>query len=211
MKMRVVCAVMFGALLGGTLMANAATITSSTAVSQLGQLIPGQSVTTPAGGPWNNITFNFFSDFAGTPAAAGTLFLLSQEDSIFNAGATAPQNLSSSTAGYIAQSQSISGGVYVFAPSLVLQPSTSTSSTLLRASYIRTCLECVCWRDRLRNRFHWHAIHSLQQHGRGFSPIRRRGRYNRTGTCIADPVRDRNRNTGGETSPASIAVWTLGY
>jgi hypothetical protein len=81
-------------------------------------------VTTPGGGPWTNITFNFFSDFAGTPAAVGTLFLLSQEDSIFNFGSVAPQNLSSSTAGYIAQSQSISGGVYVFAPSVVLQPNT---------------------------------------------------------------------------------------
>ena len=133
--MRVVCAVMFGALLGGTLMANAATITSSTAVSQLGQLIPGQSVTTPAGGPWNNITFNFFSDFAGTPAAAGTLFLLSQEDSIFNAGATAPQNLSSSTAD-TSLNHKASPAEFTFSPPALSSSQVRSTSSTLTASFL---------------------------------------------------------------------------
>src|SRR5690242_7666954 len=45
----------------------------------------GQSLMTPAGGPWNNLTFNWF-DTGGTPnlgvpspIATGTLFLLNQE------------------------------------------------------------------------------------------------------------------------------------
>src|SRR3954470_18243563 len=45
----------------------------------------GQSLTTPAGGPWNDLTFNWF-DTGGppypgipNPIATGTLFLLGQE------------------------------------------------------------------------------------------------------------------------------------
>ena len=38
---------------------------------------PGQSVLIPAGGPFENISFNFFSGPGESPAAAGTLFLLS--------------------------------------------------------------------------------------------------------------------------------------
>jgi len=84
----------------------------------------GQSFTTPSGGPWHNITFNFYSTPAGgatpasTPAAAGTAFLLTQEY------LGTPAALSSSTPGYLAQSISISGGVYVFPSSLALSPGT---------------------------------------------------------------------------------------
>jgi hypothetical protein len=90
-------------------------------------LVPGQSVTTPGGGPWNNLTFNFF--FGGgifpSPTAAGTLFLLSQEFSVIqNPFSATPNDLSSATPGYIAQSQSISGGRYVFDSSVTLLPNT---------------------------------------------------------------------------------------
>jgi hypothetical protein len=85
----------------------------------------GESFTTPSGGPWNNITFNFYSTPAGgpatpasTPLAAGTAFLLTAEY------LGTPAALSSSTPGYLAQSTSISGGLYIFPSSLVLSPGT---------------------------------------------------------------------------------------
>jgi len=84
----------------------------------------GQSFTTPAGGPWNHITFNFFSTPASgstpasTPAAAGTAFLLTQEY------LGTPAALSSSTPGFLASSVSISGGAYVFAPNVLLNSNT---------------------------------------------------------------------------------------
>ena len=79
----------------------------------------GESFTTPEGGPWSNITFNFYSDVpATTPAAAGTAFLLTQEY------LGTPNALGTGTAGFLAQSTGISGGQYVFDPSLILQPNT---------------------------------------------------------------------------------------
>src|SRR5262245_19697559 len=61
---------MFGALLA-VLPAGAVTIATHTGGSTEHEfLIVGQSFTTPAGGPWNHITFNFFSDNAGTTATA---------------------------------------------------------------------------------------------------------------------------------------------
>jgi MYXO-CTERM domain-containing protein len=79
----------------------------------------GESFTTPGGGPWSNIGFNFYSDIpATTPAAAGTAFMLSEEY-----GGT-PLGLSSSTPGFLAASTSIVSGQFIFDPSLVLQPDT---------------------------------------------------------------------------------------
>jgi len=79
----------------------------------------GQSFTTPGGGPFNDVMFNFYSDLASTtPAAAGTAFLLNQEY------LGAPAALNSSTPGFLGASTSISAGRYVFAPSVVLQPNT---------------------------------------------------------------------------------------
>jgi hypothetical protein len=80
----------------------------------------GQSFTTPAGGPWGNITFNFFSDAspATTPNAIGTAYLLSQ---VF---AGTPAALSPAAPGFIATDTSIVGNVYVFDPSVMLQPNT---------------------------------------------------------------------------------------
>jgi len=84
----------------------------------------GQSFTTPAGGPWSGITFNFYSTPAvgatpaSTPVAAGTAFLLTREY------LGTPAALSTSTPGFLAQSISIFGGVYAFPPSVVLNPGT---------------------------------------------------------------------------------------
>jgi hypothetical protein len=82
--------------------------------------IVGQSLVTPAGGPWNNLTFNFFSDVPPTtPTAAGTAFLLSKEYQ------GTPNNLNSSTPGFLAASTGIVGGQYTFAPSVTVQPNTT--------------------------------------------------------------------------------------
>src|ERR1017187_1218375 len=79
----------------------------------------GESFTTPSGGPWGSITFNFYSDVpAATPAAAGNAFLLTQEY------LGTPSALTSSTPGFLAASVSISGGVYIFNPSVVINPAT---------------------------------------------------------------------------------------
>lgn len=79
-------------------------------------LFIGQSLTTPSGTSWNNLSFNWFSDSAGTvSSAAGTLFLLTSAYTGTAAG------LSSATPGFVAQSQSISSNVYLFAPSVAVQ------------------------------------------------------------------------------------------
>ncbi len=78
----------------------------------------GQSVTTPSGGPWNNVVFNFFSDpTATTPTAAGTVYLLTQSYT------GAPNALSSGTAGFLA-SAAAAGGFYTFSANVTLQPGT---------------------------------------------------------------------------------------
>jgi hypothetical protein len=80
---------------------------------------PGESFTTPGGGPWNSISFNFYSNSpATTPAAAGTAFLLSM------AYAGTPATLSNATPGFIASSTSSAGGIYTFGSAVTLQPNT---------------------------------------------------------------------------------------
>jgi hypothetical protein len=84
----------------------------------------GESFTTPAGGPWNHITFNFYatpsvgSTPASNPSAVGTAFLLTQQY------LGTPAALSSSTPGFLAQSTSNAGGVYTFPPTVTLNPNT---------------------------------------------------------------------------------------
>ena len=79
----------------------------------------GESFTTPSGGPWSSITFNFYSDVPPvTPAAAGNAWLLTQEY------LGTPSALSASTLGFLAESTGISGGKYIFNPSLTLNPAT---------------------------------------------------------------------------------------
>jgi hypothetical protein len=76
---------------------------------------PGQSVTTPAGGQWQDITFNFYASATGVPQAEGSIYLFG------SAYTGTPQALSSSTPGLLGIA-SDSGSFYSFAPSLVLSP-----------------------------------------------------------------------------------------
>jgi len=79
----------------------------------------GESFTTPGGGPWNSLSFNFYFNIpATTPAAPGTAFLLSM------AYAGTPAALSNATPGFIASSTSNAGGIYAFASTVALQPNT---------------------------------------------------------------------------------------
>lgn len=77
----------------------------------------GQSLTTPAGGPWNNLEFGWLN-LAGSLVADGDLFLLSQEY------LGLPASLSNLTTGFLAQSQNTTGGQFFFAASVVIQPNT---------------------------------------------------------------------------------------
>jgi hypothetical protein len=89
----------------------------------------GQSITTPTGGPWDDLGFNFvqcvdpsgtscLSTATNTPFALGGLYLLTQKyDGL-------PSGLSSATPGFIADTTTIIGGVWTFAPSVTLNPST---------------------------------------------------------------------------------------
>ena len=97
----------------------AATIVEFTEAVNTTEGVPGQSITTPVGGPFDNITFNFYADVAATvPAASGDLFILTQEY------LGLPSGLSSSTPGFFAESTGVSGGVYLFDPSVILQGGT---------------------------------------------------------------------------------------
>lgn len=100
-----------------TLPVSAQTITEFTAGIESDEVIPGTRLTTPTGGPWNNITFNWFADDATTPTAFGTLFITSQEY------LGTPSNLGTAP-GLIAQSVSVEDGAYQFASSVTLQANT---------------------------------------------------------------------------------------
>jgi hypothetical protein len=116
----VACLLSLGALsLLAPRSAQAQTLVEVTAGTATNTFFPGQSVTTPAGGPFNNIAFNFFSDGpATTPTAAGTLFILTQEY------LGTPDALSAATPGFLASSTGISGGVYQFSSAVVLSGNT---------------------------------------------------------------------------------------
>jgi hypothetical protein len=77
----------------------------------------GQSVTTTGGGPWNNITLNFYDSSTNNPYAIGNIYLLNQEYT------GSPSGLSASTTGYLGEGTA-SGGVWVFDASTTLQPNT---------------------------------------------------------------------------------------
>ncbi len=84
----------------------------------------GQAVTTPTGGPWNNIKFSF-DNLTGTgdanfgDYAAGDLFILT------SSYLGTPAGLSNATPGFVAMSTGISGGMWTFASTVVLNPNTT--------------------------------------------------------------------------------------
>jgi len=80
----------------------------------------GQSVTTPGGGPFNNITFNFYSNtvLPLQPSAPGTMFILNQGYH------GSPAGLNSSTSGFIASSIATTNGVYQFSSNVTLNENT---------------------------------------------------------------------------------------
>ena len=86
----------------------------------VGEGYSGQSFTTPGGGPWKNITFNFVSYTGGGPVgpfAQSTITLLNQ------VYAGTPAALDSSTAGYVGTAAAV-GNVYQFDPSVQLSGNT---------------------------------------------------------------------------------------
>jgi MYXO-CTERM domain-containing protein len=85
-----------------------------------GEFYFGQTVITPAGGPWDHLTFNFYADVPPTtPKAFGNLYLLTLKYS------GTPDDLGSSTPGLLGVSTGISGGRYVFGTAVALQPGTT--------------------------------------------------------------------------------------
>jgi len=91
----------------------ATTLVSIISGTETATFVPGQSVTTPGGGPFNNLLFNFYGP-SNSPLAAGTLFLLSQSY------IDTPAALNPSVPGFIATSTGIADGRYVFAPDVIL-------------------------------------------------------------------------------------------
>lgn len=96
--------------------ASAATIVEVTGGTDTSTFYPGQSVTTPGSGPYDNLTFNWFNSL-NAPAAYGTLFLLSQTYT------GTPAALNTFTPGYMAQATA-AGNLYTFASGVTLQSST---------------------------------------------------------------------------------------
>ena len=86
----------------------------------------GQSVTIRGAGSYNNLRFNWdgatstspTGPFTRGPLAVGDLFILTQEY------LGLPGNLGASTPGFLAQSQRVEQGQYVFAPSVTLKAGT---------------------------------------------------------------------------------------
>jgi hypothetical protein len=99
--------------------ASAITISSDTSGLQtsLGRNFPGLRITTPTGGPWDNLSLNFYADTS--PEADGNVFLLTQEY------LGTPGGLSSRTPGFLAESTQDSFGVYEFDPAVTILGATT--------------------------------------------------------------------------------------
>lgn len=128
MKTRVT---VFLAVLGLSLgaAAQAGMILINTAEGQvLEPFYAGQSVTTPSGGPWNNIRFNFYSDLAmTTPTAAGELFIFSNVLAFSSRGGQIPilpADVDETLTGFVAKSSGVVDNAWQFDVSLQLQANT---------------------------------------------------------------------------------------
>lgn len=96
---------------GGLIVEN----TAGTSVTAFGGIF-GHSFTTPTGGPWVNIRFNFING-SDNAVAAGGLYALSQQYS------GTPNSLSTSTTGFLGFTNVISAGQWQFS-GLTLNPGT---------------------------------------------------------------------------------------
>lgn len=79
---------------------------------------PGQQVTTPSGGPWNNLIFNFYDATVGDPYASGDLYLLT------TSYLGVPSALSTDTPGFLAKATA-SSNLWVFDSLISLNPGTT--------------------------------------------------------------------------------------
>jgi len=88
-------------------------------LASIGSYALGESLTTPTGGPWSDLTFNFY-DASGNPYANNTItvYLLS---AAYSGTAAA---LSSSTTGYVDSTSTVSGTAWVFNPATTIQAGT---------------------------------------------------------------------------------------
>jgi hypothetical protein len=120
--MRVFTFVMLACL--GALVGQASTIiVEETAGTGTAALTLAQSFTTPSGGPWDDIAFNFFSNVpATTPVAGGTAILTSFFS--LNVGTDIVDNIPVHGGFILARTSTVVGGQWVFDPSLILQPNT---------------------------------------------------------------------------------------
>jgi hypothetical protein len=116
--LRTLTAMLVAMMCFGAMQARAVVISEQVGSSGSNGAFPGASVLTAAGGPWNNIQFNFY-DTNGAPEASGNLFILTTEY------LGTPNALSAATAGFLAQSTGSVGGVWQFDPSVVLNASTT--------------------------------------------------------------------------------------
>ena len=86
----------------------------------------GQSFTTPSGGPWDDITFNFFSGL-GTgsvvPVAVGTAYIFSAPYTGTPSGLSSATDLATSIG--ILDAMGGEQGIYEFSPTFTLQPGTT--------------------------------------------------------------------------------------
>ena len=105
------------ACLMGVVPLNADIIAINNVGASTNSVFPGQSVTTPGGGPWSNLVFNWFGPGL-SEEAAGTLYLLSQPY------LGSPAALSNAVPGFIAAAGAV-GDAYTFAPSVTLDPLTT--------------------------------------------------------------------------------------
>lgn len=118
-------------LIGLTAPARAGVLINFTGGATTDNQAPGQSFTTPAGGPYHDIKFNWYNESG--PTAVGTLYILT------SSYAGTPAALSSSTPGFVGASTSIVGNEYIFNTAVTLLGGTQYYAyTDSQMSYLRS-------------------------------------------------------------------------